>query len=123
MFPAAKLMTNVNQNAPYDLNLDGARINVKAAKLYQKKRGKYFEFMTKKNTGCDYLLLVGYQRWRDKDPLRVWLIPAKLLLDKRKLTLGPNHQGQWSEFEREFVTRRNTCNAVTCAVTQLRGAM
>ena len=105
LFPTAKLMTNINRNAPYDLNLNGARVNVKASKLYSKKHGKYFDFMLKHtHDGCDYFLCIGYRYRRDKEPVKVWLIPTCCVVDKYRLTIGPNHTGQWAEFEREIVT-------------------
>ena len=99
-------MTKDDYTHPYDINFDGARINVKASQLYQKKHGKYFEFLLKQtHEGCDYFLCVGYQKLKDKDPIKVWLIPSSLLTDKYRLTIGPNHRGQWKDFEREFIPR------------------
>lgn len=107
LFPEAILVTRKDPNAPYDIDADGARINVKASKLYQKRHGKYFEFLLKyTHEGCDYFCCVGYRRKTDRDPLRVWLIPSSLVKDKYRLTLGQNHQGQWKDFEREFVSRK-----------------
>jgi hypothetical protein len=108
LFPTAKLMTNINRNAPYDLDLDGARINVKASKLFTKKHGKYFQFLLKHtHDGCDYFLCVGYRYRYDKEPVKVWLIPSCTVTDKYRLTIGPNHTGQWAEFEREFSKKPN----------------
>ncbi len=118
LFPDAILVTSADRNAPYDIDADGARINVKASKLYRKKHGQYFDFLLK-STGenCDYFLCVGYRRKTDRDPLRVWLIPSCLVLDKYRLTIGRNHAGQWAEFERKFVTHRSK------GTDLLRGAM
>jgi hypothetical protein len=100
IFPSAKLMTNADRNAPFDI-LDGtARINVKASRLFEKKHGRYFEFLLKRNTNCDYFLLVGYLHRRDREPVKVWLVPACLVAERWRLTIGPNHTGQWKEFER-----------------------
>jgi hypothetical protein len=105
LFSNSVLVTNQNRNASYDLDVDGTRINSKASKLYSKKHGKYFEFMIKRNTGCDYFLLIGYRYRNDKEPLKVWFIPAHLINNRRKLTIGPNHGGQWKQFERDFISR------------------
>jgi hypothetical protein len=108
-------MTNINRNGPYDVNFDGARIDVKASRLYSKKHGRYFDFKLKEcHPNCDYFCCIGYRYERDKDPLKVWLIPSALVLDHRRLTIGPNHAGQWKEFERTFESRKNV---------QLKGAM
>lgn len=112
-------MTNENRNAPYDINADGARINVKASKLYQKRHGKYFVFLLKStHETCDFFLCVGYRRKTDRDPLRVWLIPSCLVRDKYRLTLGQNHAGQWAKFEQEFMIRKESRREAN-----LKGAM
>ncbi len=99
-------MTNKSRNFSYDI-LDGeARINVKSSKLFTKKHGKYFDFLLKQtHSGCDYFLLVGYLKWRDRNPLKLWLIPSWIVTEYRRLTIGPNHQGVWKEFEKEFQLR------------------
>jgi len=103
LFPGSVLMTNINRNTRnFDIKDGDARIDVKASKLFTKKHGKYFEFLLKHNTGCDYFLLIGYRYRQDREPLKVWLIPACLINDRHRLTIGPNHSGQWKEFEMEI---------------------
>jgi hypothetical protein len=97
LFPNAKLMPYNNES--FDL-LDGdSRIDVKASKLFTKKKGRYFDFLIKHNTGCDYFLLIGYRYRQDKSPQKIWLIPASLINDRRRVIIGQNHNGQWKDFE------------------------
>jgi hypothetical protein len=107
LFPGAVLMTNKSRNAPFDI-LDGeARINVKSSHIYTKKHGKYFDFILEDtHTDCDYFCCIGYRYKNDKDPVKVWLIPSSLLLDRRRVNIGPNHSGQWKDFERPFESRK-----------------
>jgi hypothetical protein len=98
IFPNATLMTVINRNAPFDLKDGESRIQVRSSKLFTKKHGKYFEFLIKYNKLCDYFLLIGYRYKRDKEPLKVYLIPACLINERYRLTVGQNHRGQWKEF-------------------------
>jgi hypothetical protein len=100
LFPESVLVTNSNRNAPYDLLNGTVRINVKASRLYTKKHGRYFDFLLRRcREECDYFLFVGYARRRDKEPLKVWMVPANALRGRERLTLGPNHAGEWKDFE------------------------
>ncbi len=100
LFPESILMTNINRNTKaFDLKDGEVKIDVKSSKLFSKKHGRYFDFLLKYNAGCDYFLLIGYRYQRDKEPVKVWLIPASLINNRHRLTIGPNHKGQWLEFE------------------------
>jgi hypothetical protein len=106
LFPDAIVVTEDHPGAQYDL-LDGAiRINVKASRLYQRQKGRYYHFLLQEcHNDCDYFLLMGYRDWQDRIPDKIWLIPSVLLKERYQLTLGRNHGGNWKEFEWEVTDR------------------
>lgn len=91
--------TLTDHNCPYDLLWHDKRIEVKSSRLHIRKKGKYWNFMIKRNTECDYFLLIGCQYHRDAQPMKIYFIPTELIDTRYTLTIGPNHKGQWAKYE------------------------
>jgi hypothetical protein len=90
---------------PYDLLYEGMRVNVKAAKLEIKKRGKYFNFKLHSTAeNCDFFLLFGYVKRTDKLPIRAWLIPAAMTEGKAYFWLSRSPK-RWKAYEIEIKER------------------
>lgn len=105
ILPGSKLMTNKSRKYPYDILFEGMRVNVKATKLYRKKKGFYFNFTLHKHyESCDFFLLIGYKYARDREAMRAWFIPAELL-QRYNATISPNHRGKWKPYEIEIMKR------------------
>jgi hypothetical protein len=95
------LETRKNRNARWDITYEGLRFNVKSAKLRQYAHGKYFRWkLDQGRENCDFFVLVGYGKRRDRAPLRIYIIAADYW-EKTYLFAGPNHQGHLKQFERE----------------------
>lgn len=74
----SKLLTRVKYHAPYDIDWNGKKINVKSATLRYNKQARcfYWCFSTRQSPcSCDYYLLLGYVDWND-GPVKVWLVPS-----------------------------------------------
>jgi hypothetical protein len=107
IFEGSILETNRNRLHPWDITWNEGRYNVKSSRLFVKKHGKYFDFkLHDHHSACDYFVLVGYINKRDINPVKIWVIPSVLLLDKTRLCIGRNHRGQWSDFELVDFKRR-----------------
>jgi hypothetical protein len=79
LLPDAIRSNKDNPNADHDLEWQGYRINVKGAKLQNKKTGQYWCFKLHAHyMTCDFFLMIGYVKDNDKSPERAWLIPAEL---------------------------------------------
>jgi hypothetical protein len=78
ILPESKLLTRENYHAPYDMDWNGKRINVKSTVLKYIKRSHcfYWHFTTRQSPkSCDFFLLLGYINWDDK-PIKIWLVPS-----------------------------------------------
>jgi hypothetical protein len=96
------LETRKNRNHVWDITYEGLRFNVKAAKLRQYKHGKYFRWkLDGGRDTCDFFVLVGYHTWRDRVPLKIYIIAADYW-EKDYLYIGPNHRGHLKQFEKEI---------------------
>jgi hypothetical protein len=92
-------------NHPFDLLYEGMKVNVKAARLETKKRGKYFNFKLHSTAeNCDFFLLFGYVKRTDKLPIKAWLIPASMTEGKAYFWLSRNPK-RWAAYEVEIKER------------------
>lgn len=93
-----------NAHAPYDLEWDGKKINVKSSVIQYKEPGKYprwsFKTIGTENF-CDLFLLLGFINNKDPLPHRAWLVPASIV-PYQHIRIGLNYKnGKYSKFEIE----------------------
>jgi hypothetical protein len=99
VLPGSKLLTKENYHAPYDIEWEGKRINVKAAVLrfYRSANCHYWNFTTRQNSdSCDYFLLLGFKNKSEK-PVKAWLVPSDF---HKSVHVMISHNSKGSMFEK-----------------------
>lgn len=99
MLHGSKLLTKENYHAPYDIDWNGKRINVKASTLRYYKQAKchYWNFSIRQRPdSCDYYLLLGFMK-DSKKPVKAWLVPSSFY---KGTNIMISHNSKGSMFEK-----------------------
>lgn len=80
----------------------GFKIDVKSACLRTQGSSPFWMFSIKKNTTPDYFLCLGFRDRNGLEPLRVWLIPGKVINNKSGLGISNIEKSlvKWKQYER-----------------------
>jgi hypothetical protein len=99
VLPGSVLLTKDDYHAPYDIEWEGKRINVKASvlKFYKNANCYYWNFTKRQSAdSCDYFLLLGFKNKNEK-PVKAWLVPSNFY---KSVHMRISHNSKNSMFEK-----------------------
>lgn len=69
-------------------------------------------FAINRNNIADYFLCLGFDNRMDLNPMHIWLVPGKLVSDKKQLRIGNKtiSFANWSSYERSLDKVIGCCN-------------
>ena len=72
---------------PYDILVDGIKIDVKASHLYRGKMGNFYTFnLEKKYATCDIFILITLTE--ENEVLNVFIVPSKFVMQNNQISVG-----------------------------------
>jgi hypothetical protein len=89
------------------------RIDCKSACLrYRENCIPSWPFNINKNIKCDHFLLLGFDNREDLNPIKVWLIPNRILCNKMQLSITNNVKSleKWTQYEKSLDKILICCN-------------
>lgn len=90
----------------------GFKIDVKSSDIISRtKNGQQWQFDINKNSNCDFFLCIAFDRDALK-PLKMWLIPNRIVSHYQTLSIGRKNFGKWVEYERPIDDVISCCNAM-----------
>ena len=77
----------------------GFKIDVKSSDVIQRtKNSQQWQFDIRKNKECDFFLCIAFDRSELK-PLKLWLIPSRIVSHLETLSIGQSRFSMWSQWE------------------------
>lgn len=82
---------------PYDIFVDGIKIDVKASHLYRGKMGSFYAFnLEKKYDTCDIYILITLTE--DNEVKDVFVVPSKFVVQNNQISVG-GRQSKYNRFK------------------------
>lgn len=82
---------------PYDIFVDGVKIDVKASHLYRGKNGNFYTFnLEKKYATCDIYILITLTE--DNEVKDVFVVPSKFVVQNNQISVG-EEQSKYNRFK------------------------
>jgi len=99
--PGAKLLTKDNYHAPYDIEWQNKRVNVKGVSLSYNKHARcsYWTFRIRDAwENCDLFLFLGYVKGEEM-PREAWIVPSSLC-QRPSVSMSENSKkGRYAPFK------------------------
>lgn len=94
----SKDISGMDTTAPYDIEWNGSKIDVKTSRLRKRKhRTDYYSFSTRSDV-CDYYLLIALDERHY--PIKIWLVPRSEVNNKG-ITISCKSFSAWKKYELE----------------------
>jgi hypothetical protein len=105
---AEKLLSHVFKNVErfplhhhgYDFICGGGfKIDVKSSDIISRtKNAQQWQFDIRNNRECDYFLCIAFNRAK-LEPLKMWLIPNRVVSHLKTLSIGRKNFSKWAKYE------------------------
>lgn len=114
----SKIFKNVTRmginNPGYDFICGkGFKVDSKAScKRIIDKKSDHWSFSIKQNKIADYFLCLAFDNREDLNPLYLWLIPSKILNNKKSTTISESKLNKWNEYKLDINKVVECCNII-----------